>query len=340
MCRTNADCTQADARVCDPTLHQCVQCSTAMDTCGGGQVCDPASHRCVPGCRAEADCSGSGMDAGAASDGGALQGLIHCLVAEHRCVQCLTNDHCPSGTVCTSNACVPGCTASRPCPAGRMCCSGMCYDTQNDPRQCGFCGRSCAGGDNACCAGRCVNTQTDPANCGACGTACAPPHAVGRCAAGACAIASCEAGYENVDGMVDNGCECALGTSGTACSSATNVSMVGTGMMQAVRGVLRMPGTDHWYRISFAMGGAPRVRLATNPGGAVRFDVRADCGAAMPFACPDRMEGSVGLDAWEMADTPEMHNSRMVTFPSAVVVRVHATAPIPGCQEYVLAVSN
>lgn len=53
----------------------------------------------------------------------------------------------------------------------------------------------------------CIDTQSDPQNCGACGATCVIPHAGAACDQGQCAVAECEAGYFDVDGSVDNGCE-------------------------------------------------------------------------------------------------------------------------------------
>ena len=49
--------------------------------------------------------------------------------------------------------------------------------------------------------------STDVMHCGVCGRACTFPHAVGACVAGTCGIASCEAGYRDVDGDPATGCE-------------------------------------------------------------------------------------------------------------------------------------
>jgi uncharacterized protein (TIGR03382 family) len=53
----------------------------------------------------------------------------------------------------------------------------------------------------------CVDLDTSLSNCGGCGTVCAPEHAVGRCAAGVCQIASCREGWQDEDGSAANGCE-------------------------------------------------------------------------------------------------------------------------------------
>ncbi len=51
---------------------------------------------------------------------------------------------------------------------------------------------------------------SDPARCGGCGIVCDLPHAVSSCAEGRCVIARCQAGFYDVDGEDDNGCEYGL----------------------------------------------------------------------------------------------------------------------------------
>ena len=58
-----------------------------------------------------------------------------------------------------------------------------------------------------------VDLATDPAHCGACDTACGAGDASARfrCADGRCVIDECTAGFRDLDGRVDNGCECVDG---------------------------------------------------------------------------------------------------------------------------------
>ena len=48
---------------------------------------------------------------------------------------------------------------------------------------------------------------TDPENCGVCGNVCAFPSAVPLCAEGACGFEVCQAGYSDLDDILENGCE-------------------------------------------------------------------------------------------------------------------------------------
>jgi len=48
---------------------------------------------------------------------------------------------------------------------------------------------------------------TDPEHCGSCETACAPAHAFGECVASTCGLASCDVGWYDLNGGLDDGCE-------------------------------------------------------------------------------------------------------------------------------------
>lgn len=90
-------------------------------------------------------------------------------------------------------------------------------------------------GDSPCppvmatvCAGACVNVQTNAMHCGACGRACTIPNGTAGCVMGACTVMACNAGFDNCDREVANGCETDLtntalhcGTCGTACAEPT-----------------------------------------------------------------------------------------------------------------------
>ncbi len=77
------------------------------------------------------------------------------------------------------------------CPWGRICCDGVCIPVEEDPMNCGACGRVCKDGEQCingwclcggvtscyegvekCCDGICVNILYDFTNCGDCGVQC------------------------------------------------------------------------------------------------------------------------------------------------------------------------
>ncbi len=71
-----------------------------------------------------------------------------------------------------------------------------------------------------------VDTNTDVNNCGGCGNTCAGvENATAICTNGSCSFTTCNAGYGNCDGILTNGCETSLtsvtncGACGTTCST-------------------------------------------------------------------------------------------------------------------------
>lgn len=71
----------------------------------------------------------------------------------------------------------------------------------------------CAGNQKRC-SGQCVGADSVVFGCASLGCEpCALPHAVAKCGqAGACAIANCEAGFDDCDGQAANGCEASINT--------------------------------------------------------------------------------------------------------------------------------
>ena len=53
----------------------------------------------------------------------------------------------------------------------------------------------------------CVATQNDPMNCGACGRTCLIPNATAGCELGECTLVACPEGFSDEDGDIENGCE-------------------------------------------------------------------------------------------------------------------------------------
>ncbi len=222
-CAQDPDCAgNTDGPACDLATGRCVPCTAASDRCPTGQYCVGATHACSAGCRDDMACAG-------ATDGG-VTSARRCDPTTRACVECLADDHCPSGTLCVGNLCVAGCNVGRACPTSQQCCSGACVDAQTNTAHCGACDRRCtvANAGPLCLNGTCTvamciapfgdcdgspgngcetDTSRDVTHCGACGTACAArPNTVANCAAGACAYA-CVMGFADCDGNVTNGCE-------------------------------------------------------------------------------------------------------------------------------------
>ncbi|MDQ3176963.1 MAG: hypothetical protein M3Q72_05350, partial [Actinomycetota bacterium] len=133
-------------------------------------------------------------------------------------------------------------------------CGASCVDTATHPDHCGACDVDCAGAVGAsglCMAGTCrvvcdplegdcdadlangceTGLASNAANCGACGRSCAFANAVGGCSTGACSIASCETGYDDCDGALENGCEADLGSDAFNCGACGTVCGAGEGCL-------------------------------------------------------------------------------------------------------------
>jgi hypothetical protein len=235
-CAQDSDCAgNPGGPACDVASGRCVTCTPASDRCPAGQYCVGATNACAPGCRDDASCMG------ASSDGG-VSGSRRCDTTTRACVECLADEHCPSGTLCVGNLCVAGCNAGRACPASQTCCSGACIDAQTNTAHCGACDRRCtvANASPLCLNGTCTvascvapfgdcdtspangcetDTSRDTAHCGGCGMACAArPNSVASCASGACAYA-CAMGFADCDGDASNGCEVDTRTSASHCGA-------------------------------------------------------------------------------------------------------------------------
>ncbi len=66
-----------------------------------------------------------------------------------------------------------------------------------------------------------TSTSSNPSNCGGCGVTCSIVHASAACTGGACSIASCQAPFDNCDGVVGNGCETDLTADPQRCGTCT-----------------------------------------------------------------------------------------------------------------------
>ncbi len=245
--------------VCDVATGRCVRCLPTADACPVGQRCDPTMFVCVDGCRNDEGCAHNATPDAGPVGGDAGVALLVCDTQTHRCVACLQDTHCPSGTLCRGQQCVAGCSDSRPCPGSDTCCDGACVDTRSNTAACGSCTTACAppNGAPSCVEGRCGvascagtfgDCDGDPANgcetelsmsvqhCGTCGRGCRFDNATGVCAMGACAVTRCDEGFADCDGSPTNGCETRLadslahcGACGSACvrTQATGVCRAG-----------------------------------------------------------------------------------------------------------------
>lgn len=193
----------------------------------------------------------------------------------------------------------PDCTGA----ATNYCCGTSCVDLTQNPNNCGSCGFQCNA--NAYCFGstcQCdtsttpwancngswgdgceVDTSTNVNHCGGCTQACDMPHVNAHdCVNSICLINSCDAGYYNLDGDLDDpdGCECGTVDSestGNACAEAVDVGIIyDTGDIGArtavMTGNLAYVGDVDWYQVD-ARDNADTSTCATGKVGET-FDLR------------------------------------------------------------------
>jgi hypothetical protein len=206
--------------------------SASSEHCGGCGLATSADEDCCGGVRTPIDqvgqCGACGRGCG-----------IHT-----RCQESGTNE---DGNVYEC-VCAPDATGRWADCDGTIPSGGGCEsDLDTDVSNCGTCGRPC-GPNERCEAGSCVcegsfldcdgmtstgcevNGALDVANCGRCGMACTLAAASEACVMGACAIASCDAGFGDCDMAAANGCETPLSTlthcgrCGETCGSIANAT--------------------------------------------------------------------------------------------------------------------
>ena len=132
ICTDDAKICTDDGFVCDSKTGKCVECVTKND-CSGGQECVNNSCRCPEGevwendqC-VEGTCTNGGIDC-------EKQGLV-CNTGSGECVQCMIDDNCPTGKVCSENhTCI---VETNPCDnvkcEGGQCVDGKCVCSGSKP---------------------------------------------------------------------------------------------------------------------------------------------------------------------------------------------------------------
>ncbi|MDX2012511.1 MAG: LamG-like jellyroll fold domain-containing protein [Myxococcaceae bacterium] len=145
-------CTACDG-VCVDLQNDRRHCGACGTACAAGSVCTAGACVANAGCAAPLRaCSGVCFDL--QNDPG------HC----GSCATvCGTSEYCRQGQ-CTSLAADAGPPS---CPSGTAGCDGGCFDQQNDPNNCGACGRSC-GTTAYCSAGVCTQFPATGLDAGTC----------------------------------------------------------------------------------------------------------------------------------------------------------------------------
>jgi hypothetical protein len=229
---------------CDGNPNNGCEAELASDAanCGGCSKPCAAKPNASPKCEASAcvlgDCKQGFADCDFNPDNGCevnvLTNASHCGTCDNLCNLLNAVELCEAG-VCKIQS----------CEGNWFDCDGVALtgcekDLDKDPLNCGTCGKICpsSGGTATCIAKTCalsgcvapyldcnglvadgceVNKNTDAKNCGDCGTVCNLQNAQSICSNGKCAIDSCNAGFADCDGLVDNGCEVNTNTNPDHC---------------------------------------------------------------------------------------------------------------------------
>jgi hypothetical protein len=216
------DCDGTDSNGCEVNTNldsaNCGGCGKACDQTNGTATCNGGTCKIV--CKAGfGDCDGNpnnGCEVDFSKDAFNCNGcgkICNDTNGTATCVGSVCKVTCDAGFGDCNNKASDGCETT----------------TSNNTQNCGTCGNICsaANGGSACSGGKCsitscnlgtadcdgqvgngceVNTTNNPANCGSCGTACQAVNGGNVCTASAC-VPSCNAGFGNCDGNVNNGCE-------------------------------------------------------------------------------------------------------------------------------------
>ena len=157
------------------------------------------------------------------------------------------NGHCGGcGRSCSLGAVCSGGVCGSICSPSEQRCRDTCVDTRSSIAHCGGCDNACPTPPNAsavCASSACgigvcttgfancdgsasngceVDTRTSRTNCGMCGRTCTFANAAASCAASACVMGACSAGFGNCDSDTVTGCETLLMTSVANCGVCGN----------------------------------------------------------------------------------------------------------------------
>lgn len=347
--------------------HACKMGSCQLDCPTGKHACN-ASNLCIPDgtCCTSADCTVTGQACSGPGDMCKCGSGKKVCTANNSCIDsaaCCTTADCAgvAGSTCS----MPGGTCSCPIAGQKLCpAAGACIDSAKccGNADCPVMGEACngvgpgVGGTCACPAGQTICPASN--SCIPLTSCCTSADCVAaggthvgssNCGGGVCSVATCAAGYVDVNRTYTDGCECADSGNAGSCGGATALGTVALGATITKPGNLPLVGQENWFQVTFANQSAttyhPMIALSTNPGGAYRFDVRNGCGGAA-LACVVESTQSLSLTSWEeltnggdptgitFAPTPPVGSG------GSVWVRVFRASGGATCDTFVLTISN
>jgi hypothetical protein len=227
------------------TTAQCGGCALACQNDHGTSACQQGL--CVASCA-----SGFGDCDDTANNGceTALSSVSDC----GGCGQLCANSH--GSASCTTGTCLLGCDAGYADCDGNAA-NGCETPTGTDPQHCGSCAGACPFSTQICSGGSCmvsscavgkgecdgdasIACETDLtsslSNCGFCGNVCSAANGTPSCSSSACAIAACNGGYDDCDGLASTGCEVTLASNVANCGGCGNACTNPNGSTSCVGG--------------------------------------------------------------------------------------------------------